>query len=192
LAVVVGMFGLHNAWVAAIGYHVGMMAMLTFDGGWGHARTLLDGRPRWRALAVLPLGLACGWLVYLCWPIFNVSSQFGASLGHLGITTASWPLFIAYFCVVNPWLEELYWRGYQGSASRRPVWNDLFFGGYHILVLAYFMPWPWLIIALLILSSTGWLWRQESRLSKGLLVPTASHFAADASIIIAVYLIASR
>jgi len=192
LAVVVGMFGLHSAWGAVFGYHLGMMLVLSLDGGWPGARRFGAGMQPWPLTATGAFGLSGGVLLYLCWPLLGLPPEFSQQLAALGISSATWPLFLAYFCLVNPWLEELYWRGYLGDDAWRPVWNDLFFAGYHLLVLSPFVWWPWLGVVLVGLVSAGWLWRQMARITRGLLIPLVSHFLADAAIMLTVYLFTTR
>ncbi len=48
---------------------------------------------------------------------------------------SSWPLFIAYFSLVNPFFEEYFWRGVLGSNSKKLYIGDAAYAGYHILIL---------------------------------------------------------
>lgn len=75
----------------------------------------------------------------------------------------------------------------MGSDSKRIVLNDLLFSGYHIFVLAGKMDPFWLIAIFLILSLTAWYWRLINKSNEGLLPSVASHFAADAMIMLAIY-----
>lgn len=187
LAVIVGMIWLRNAWMAAVGYHLGMAAILALDRGWPRRRTAQSGgRPLHVAAAVLG-GLGAGVAIFLLWPLFGVPRGFGSLLARFGLSGASWPLFILYFCAINPWLEEFFWRGYLGAADRTPARHDFFFAGYHVLVMAFFVHWSWAAATLLILASVAWGWRQATRYYDGLLVPIVSHLCADVSIIMAVY-----
>ena len=106
----------------------------------------------------------------------------------MGLDSGSF-LFFAWYSVVNPWLEELYWRGYQGSALRRPSVRDVLFGGYHVLVLVLLVEWPFAVLAGVALAFAAWLWRQVTRRFEGLLVPVATHTLADLGIVAAVYVL---
>jgi len=57
------------------------------------------------------------------------------------------------------------------------------FAGYHILVLAWFIKLPWLIIAFIVLTAAAYIWRYTASKLEGLVVPLLSHIAADVSII---------
>jgi len=189
VAVLIGMYGLHSAWAAVFGYHLSMALVLTLDGYWAQARRLGAGGPAWLRAGGALFGIGGGAALYLLWPWLGVPAGFGRTLAQLGLTEAAWPLFLVYFCAVNPALEELYWRGYLHHPSRRLIPNDLLFAGYHLLVLAGYFAWPWLIAVFIGLTAAAWLWRQLARHTGGLLVPYLSHVAADAGIMGAVYVL---
>ena len=88
-----------------------------------------------------------------------------------------------YFSTVQPFLEELYWRGYLESGRKYFSWTDLAFAGYHILVLAWFIKLPWLVIAFIVLAGAAYVWRYMAARLEGLIVPLLSHIIADVSII---------
>jgi len=192
LAVLVGMYLFHSAWAAVLLYHLGMALVLTLGRGWGALRGLGAGRQPLGLAATSLFGVSGGVLLYVLWPLLGVPPGVGASLAHLGITQTAWPAFIAYFCLVNPWLEEIYWRGYLGDSAARPVPNDVLFAGYHVLVLASFIRWPWLLAVLVVLAGAGWLWRQQARRTGGLLASAVSHFLADTGVFLTVYLLVIR
>jgi len=187
LAVAVGLYAFHNAWVTLLGYHVGMIVVLAAAGHLGEAGQLLKLRRLPLALLAVLFGAIGGVLLYLLWPILGIRLDFGAALGRLGLAGKSWLVFILYFSLVNPWLEELYWRSYLGSPGKSVILNDLLFSGYHLGVLALFVSIPWLLAVFLILSGSAWLWRQFARLSDGLLLPVLSHMAADLTLILVIY-----
>jgi membrane protease YdiL (CAAX protease family) len=89
-----------------------------------------------------------------------------------------------YFATVQPFLEELYWRGYLKYGCKYFSWTDFAFAGYHILVLAWFIKLSWLVIAFIILSVAAYTWRYIAYKFKGLMIPLLSHIVADISIIV--------
>ena len=189
LAVLIGLYGLRNAWVACLGYHLGLVCLLTLGRQCPPARRLLAGFS-WQHAALSVLGgAAAGAALYYCWPVFGFPPAFGQQMAHLGITNAWWPAFLTYFVCVNPLLEECAWRASLGSPSRAPIWHDVAFAGYHSVVMALFLGWPWLLVALAALTAVGWTLRQLARDTGGLLIPIIAHAAADAGIMLAVFAI---
>ena len=134
-------------------------------------------------------GLLGGLIIYFLAPYSGLISNLNPVLLSLGLSGSLWLIFVIYHSTINPWFEELYWRGYLGSSKKGLVLTDFIFSGYHLLVLALFLNWYWLILAFIILTIAAWFWRQLARKNKGLLISILSHMAADASIMIVAYLL---
>jgi uncharacterized protein len=184
----IGLFLLHNAWVALLGYHLGMIIILFLDKKLLTVKSLFQNSNRKILIINAVLGGAAGLLIYLMWPFLGLSGNITPFIQSIGLTPAIFPYFMAYFVLINPWLEELYWRGYLGSNSKRLTLHDLLFAGYHIMVLAGQIEIIWLVTVFIILSLTAWFWRQSDRWSQGLATSVISHLVADASIIWVVYI----
>lgn len=190
LAVVVGMYLLHSAWASILFYHAGMVMVLTATRSWGTGRPVSGGHAWLVLLGVAAASATAGIIIFVLWPIMKLPQLvLAAELVKLGLQNAGWILFILYYFTVNPVLEELFWRGYLGSTSRLPTWNDAWFSGYHLLVIFLFVGWPWLILSFVILLTVAWFWRQLTDHYQSLWPPIASHAAADFGIIGAVYLL---
>lgn len=187
-AVLVGLYALGNAWVAVIGYHLGIACVITAAGSWRRARDLLRGWSVRATLALVPVFLAAGVAIYLAWPVARLEQVDPATaLAELGLDRGALWLF-AWYSLINPWLEELYWRGFLYRETRRPAACDLLFGGYHVLVLLLLVEWPFAVLAGVALAAAGWVWRLLVRRYDGLLVPVLTHLAADVAIVTAVIL----
>ncbi len=182
----VGMYILGNAWLAIGLYHAGVMCALKF--GRGGPKRCTKGMDKVGRLYLLTIVYAAGGvLLYVLWPYTNIDSKTASEqLRNYGLNQQTWGYFFAYFCLVNPILEELFWRGYLGEDTRRPVMNDLFFAGYHALVLAAFADLIWIVPVIAACVLAGWLWRMLRMMSNELLIPVITHLAADVSIVIAV------
>lgn len=184
--VLIGIYLLRNVWIAILGYHMGVAIFLLFS------RDRRSGEPRPADKSSLltafniAVGLCTGILLYALWPLLGISANFGARLNVLGLT--SWLAFGIYYCVVNPIVEELFWRKSLETDSRFPAWNDFMFAGYHMLVLALFIRWEWLIASYILLVFASWMWGQSSRLKHGFSIIIASHLLADIGIIIVAYM----
>lgn len=186
LAVVFGILTLQSAWGALIGFHLAL------------APLLLSNRTRiWLLLApvsmrfLLPfalLGLMAGFGLWLAWPLTGIPADYPARVESLGLHGETWLPFIAYFTIINPFLEEPYWRGILGSNSRLPQPVDFLFAGYHVFILALFASPLWVLVGFLILAGAGWLWRQAARHTNSLLPAVLFHALADFSILLVLYL----
>jgi hypothetical protein len=186
-SVLLGLYALGNAWVAVLGYHVGIAVVLTLARAWPSARSLLRGFCARSVLLLAPVFLLAGPAIYLAWPLAHLESvELGSALSDLGLDSSAL-VFFAWYSVANPWIEELYWRGFLGSDRAAPVLADVLFGGYHVLVLWLLVDWPFAVAAGVVLAATGWLWRMLVRRCGGLLVPALTHLVADAAIVAAIF-----
>jgi len=190
VAMLVGLHLLRSAWISFVLYHGLILAVMLGRDDRSHWRSLRSGWHPGLGLGAVVFGLAGGGLLYLLAPLADVDAALLApALDRLGLHGTSWRLFVAYHALVNPWFEEVFWRGKLGCDTRRPVFTDALFAGYHVLVLVLFLDWPWVVLSFAILTAAGWLWRQLRARCRGLLVPVVSHMAADASIMAVAYLL---
>lgn len=187
VTVAIGLFGARSAWVAILGYHAGLLAILLSEKPAIPISRLFKSNNVPGSIGYALVGASSGAALYLFWPVFDITETLPADLAGIGLTFSSWPYFIAYSSLVNPWLEEYFWRGYLGSSSRRLILNDIFFSGFHLLILYGKTGTSWMLFALLLLTFAGWSWRQAIHKTEGLLTPALAHMAADFSILMAVY-----
>lgn len=187
-AIVIGIHVWPSAWVALLGFHLALAIPLL-----PHLRTLpthffAPVSPVW-FLPMACLGLLGGVAVWMLWPYIGIAEHYHANLASLGMMTSdfSWPLFITYFSLVNPWIEEAFWRHLLTSPARGPALVDFLFAGFHILILVLFIGPFWWLVALLILSITGWVWRIITQRTGSLLPAIIFHIFADFSIVWVVY-----
>ena len=103
-------------------------------------------------------------------------------LAGLGIQAGMLLPLATYYCLVNPWLEEVIWRGRLGSGHPLPNRWDLAFAGYHALVLAQFVTLGWTLVAVAALAVVAWLWRRLSSRAGGLAMPAVAHATANVSL----------
>ncbi len=187
ITIACGLFILHKAWVSILSYHLGMGIVLLLFGNRAHFAQIDPSGNLKILIVMVVLGGMGGLLLFLFWPLLGIPSDIDQNLHDLGLTAATWPYFIGYFILINPWLEELYWRGYLDQGDKRITLNDVLFSGYHILVMVGVVSLMWIIIVFVILSLGAWFWRQINHLSQGLSTSIASHLAADAGIILTIY-----
>jgi membrane protease YdiL (CAAX protease family) len=187
LTVGIGFLVLHNVWVAVLSYHLGMIAVILLSGTRISLKSLFQ-RTNNKILPVLAaIGLCGGMLLYVLWPFLSIPDNIGYYLQNRGLTDQVWPFFITYLIIVNPFLEEFYWRGFLSNPSKGIIVNDFFFSGYHILVLGSNVAPVWSAVVFAVLTGAAWFWRQTNRISSNLLPSLACHLAADASILLVIY-----
>ena len=186
-AVWAGLFVFKNAWVTLIGFHLAILIALAFLRS--SLRVDVFFKPaklRHIALSVI-LSASSGLGLYLLWNIFGIVADFPARLAVLGLNSSTWVVFILYFSLVNPFIEEYFWRGNLGSDTRRLYLGDVVYAGYHLMIVwDKARMWSVLVI-FFVLISAGWLWRQLYRRDGSLLAPVLGHIAGDLSILLAVF-----
>lgn len=126
----------------------------------------------WIALhIVVCIGLFYG-LVYLAGVKgFDVSTL--RAFGQAGIG------FSIYFILVNPILEEWFWRGIQAPKNRGLIVEDIAFGSFHALILAPFLIPLYIVGFVSGLIAVAWIWRQLRWHLNGLAVPWIGHVLGD-------------
>jgi len=186
-----GMYLLSSGWAAILGYHLAICVALFAGGGFRGARALVRGWSGRLGALLVAVCLISGALIAVLWPMIHLEGiTMGASLERVKLGGWSWLAFIAYYSLVNAWLEELYWRGWYPTVVRRGFVADLLFAGYHVLVVALFIGWPWVVVSFVILAGTAFVWRLVARHKGGLALPVAAHMTADVSIIVAIAVLA--
>ena len=190
LAVLAGLHLAGSAVIAVVGYHLGICLILTVARRWSLLEEVRRGFALVPALLFGPVCLSAAAAIYLLWPVASTEGvTMSGQLARLGLDPTWWPPVVVYSLVVNPVLEEIYWRGFLGSDRKGPAVSDLLFAGYHALVLALFVRWPFVVAGTITLVAAGWFWRTLRRRYEGLAIPVLGHLLADAGILIAVALI---
>jgi len=190
VAVMVGLYVLKNAWIAIGLYHSGIAVFLMA----GNRKSLLKkAYAGWNSLmaaASVLMAAVSIFIILFLWEYMQLENMpLILALANFGLHGTSWFFFMIYFSTVQPLLEELYWRGYLECADKYFSWTDFAFAGYHILVLAWFIKLPWLIIAFIVLTAAAYIWRCLALKFEGLAVPLLSHIVADISIIAMTYIL---
>jgi len=186
VCVFLGIIVLHSGWGALIGFHLGLMPVLILN--WRVVSRSVFVPVAWHKLwPVATSGFIAGPGLWLLWICFGVPPEFQLKVASLGLAGANWPIFIAYFTIVNPWLEEAFWRGILTSPSRYPAMIDFLFAGYHLIILSMFVGLAWMMFAFVVLSTAGWLWRRVSRYTHSLLPAVLAHMLADLTILCVLY-----
>jgi len=187
LAVGIGLFWFQHAWVALLGFHFAIVLSLLFARPHLPLKILFKSSDiRWVFLSIL-LCSSSGISLYFFRSYSGFGNDLPAQIESLGLNSSNWMAFIAYFSLVNPFIEEYFWRGYLGNTTNGLYLSDFLYAGFHALVLMDKMPTDSIMYSLTVLTFAGWLWRQIARADQGLLAPVLGHMAADFTILTAVY-----
>lgn len=187
LAVGTGIFWFQNAWAALLGFHGAILLSLWLAKSQFPLTTLLKSNDlRWVLLNILLSGSG-GVFLYLFWSSLGIASDLSAHIEALGLNSSTWAVFIVYFSLVNPFLEEYFWRGYLGSPTKNLYISDFIYAGFHALVMIGNVKVTSLIYSLIVLVLAGWFWRQIARANQGLLAPALGHMTVDFTILLAIY-----
>ena len=187
LAVGLGIFVFHNAWIALLAFHLVIIASLFLAKPNLPISVLTKSNNlHWVILSVLLCG-SSGLTLYFLWEYFSVATDLSIQVESFGLNISTWPAFMAYFTFVNPFIEEYFWRGYLGNSTKDFSVSDLLYAGYHGLILIDKVQIGPIIYSLIALTTASWLWRQIAREDHGLLAPVLGHMAADLTILLAIY-----
>ncbi len=189
LAVWVGLFWFKSAWLALAGFQIAILFVLVI----ARPNIPIDilfrtNHSKW-IFTSMALCASSGLAIYYLRQFLGMTENLSSQLEGIGLNKSTWPWLITYFSLVNPFIEEYFWRGYLGSERTGFDIGDLIYAGYHGLVLMGKIHPLMIFLALVGLTFIGWFWRQISRADDGLLIPVLGHLAADFSILMSVYLI---
>jgi membrane protease YdiL (CAAX protease family) len=183
-AVIIGLYILKNAWITIGLYHIPIALFLIGGDRKGLLKKIRTGSNCKIAAVSIILAAMIFPIIFFCWRYMQLESvHLNTALADFGLHGASWFFFMIYFSIIQPFLEELYWRGYLQSNHRYFSWADFAFAGYHMLVLGLFIKPAWLVIAFIVLTGAARVWRYIAYKLQGLAVPLLSHVAADISIV---------
>ena len=188
IAVSIGLYLLHSAWLAMLMYHCGMILFLIVFGKGNLKMWHLFSGLNLKVLSVATvIGSLSGVVIYTLWHFIALEdANIDVTLTKYGLAGLSWYLFMVYFSIANPLLEELFWRKLLYKKGIRPFLLDIAFAGYHVLVLYLFINWLWVFLAFLLLVVAARTWRYLYSILNGLAVPWLSHTVANISIVLAV------
>lgn len=188
IAVGVGLFIFRSAWSSLLTFHIAIIISVLVAKPNIPVKILFTSRDiKWILVSALLCG-SSGITLYLWWDRFGIASDLAAHIAAMGLYTSTWIPFIAYFTLVNPFVEEYFWRGYLGSNARNFDVSDFLYAGFHGLILRNDVQVSMIIYSLALLVLAGWFWRQIARLDGGLLAAVLGHATADFMILMAVYL----
>lgn len=183
LTIAIGLFWVRSAWAALLGFHVAIISSLLLARPNIPISFLLRIQEiKWVVLSILLCG-SSGISLYFLWSYFGIAVDLSAQLKAIGLTASTWPSFIAYFVLVNPFVEEYFWRGFLGSTIQSVSVYDAIYAGYHVLILIGKVHYASIVFAFALLTLASWFWRQITYKGGGLLAPVLGHMAADLTVL---------
>ena len=189
-AMALGLYLFQSAWLAIAIYHLSMILAIAVTMSSQQIRQIFKGYRFSTLLIFIGLCFQAGPCFYILDQSIDTSS-WSSLFEKWGLTGLNLWAFIIYFSIINPIIEESFWRNLLGSHHRRPTLEDFLFGSYHSLILSFLMPIPYILLCVGCLTAIAYLWRQTTNRLGGTLIPIISHAIADLSIILVVYHIIS-
>jgi hypothetical protein len=187
LGVMVGLFLFRKAWSSLLSFHVAILLSLVLAKANIPIKFLFTSRDiKWILLSILVCG-SSGISLYFFWDRFEIAEDLADRVAVMGLHSSNWPAFIAYFTLVNPLLEEYFWRAFLGSTTANFHRSDFLYAGFHGLILWNKVQPEMVLYSLALLILAGYFWRQIMREDQGLLAAVLGHMAADLTILLAVY-----
>ncbi len=193
VAVVLGLYVFKNVFVALAIYYSAIAFFIVIKSEKSLLRTIFSGCNSCAA-AGSAIVFACGGVViFLLWPYAKLENvNLTSTLAEYGLNGATCYIFVAAATILNPLLEELFWRGCFQNDPTRPAFIDVVFAGYHVLALVLVIKVPITILAFVVLFSASWWLRFMKHKFGGLAVPYIAHLVADVSIIAGIYFLISE
>ncbi len=194
-AVGIGLYVFGSAWITVGLYYGGAIIYIAATGrkelmagpaAWAGSAPILRTRDRGLAIVTCGVFALAGVALYYLWPVAaRANVDLGGFLEAMGLGGRRFRGFAVLFCLLNPVVEEVFWRGCLEDDRRGVSWIDAAFAGYHVPVLVMVINVGVSAVAFAILCTTSWYLRRLRHESRGLGIGWAAHFLADVSIMTA-------
>lgn len=183
LAIVVGLYVFKSASVAIGSYYFVIVCVVAMCSPVDLFKSLFVG---WHSRAVIIfVGVTAmvGPAILFFWPramldgivLSDMIGQYGIDAGAIG------PFSMAAV-IINPIMEEVYWRGCLPGKTAGPGWVDVAFGACHVPILMLVIRPQFIVGVFIVLVCAGWAFRYIRLKTGGLLVSWIGHAVADAGI----------
>lgn len=172
------------AWSALVFYHAGCLVAVWLAGGTG--RSVRLGLPAALGLGALSAAVVLG-AGALAWEWRLLPQGEVAAWSRWGVRPPLDRIWLVVYVLVNPWVEERYWRGALlsepvqarfGRAATRAL-AILGFGIHHAVVLGASLGWGRGLVLVLPVVAAGAIWTVMRERSGGIAPAIASHRGAD-------------
>lgn len=183
IAVLVGMYLFQNAFLSLILYHIGMGTAIILFHKKIDFTTLFQVKNRVLASVLITMCGISGFAIYALWTtIQKTGSDTATILASFQLIGTTKIIFLIYFAVIHPLLEEIYWRFLLDAKARFISVQEILFALYHLLVVQFFVQPIYLIYTFVGLVGIARLWRylKQDLTEHGTII--ISHAVADFSI----------
>jgi len=201
-AVGIGLYVFGSAPIAVGLYYGGVINYIAATGhkellagpaAWAGNLPILRARDRRLAVVICGVFALAGVAVFYLWPVATRADvDLAGFLAAMGLGGRRFGVFAVMFCLLNPVVEEVFWRGCLDDGRRGVSWIDAAFAGYHVPVLLMVMNVGMSAAAFAILCTTSWCLRRLRHKSGGLGIGWTAHFLADVSIMTATWVLLVR
>lgn len=211
LAVIIGLYIFHHAYIALLLYHSLIWGYMYTQKRYNifeqDTQTKEVKKSLWTKYIVFVLITACsGPLVYtyirflqpyLQKAIKIPPLQLFDYLAYYQVFSFSIPLFIVYFGIVHPLIEQKHWRALfyhinLNHDKKMGIILHLLFALYHIVVLYTLMPFPILLLVFWLLFFVSIIWNYFMKHNISFTYLLVSHIITDTSMVIGVAIIYVR
>lgn len=188
LAVVLGIFCFRNAFIAVLLYHLILLICTISINRSESIKQLRTGFHKFFGPLICIGGILPGIIIYYFWPIARLNSvDLIEIMKSLELSNTSFLFFAVYSCLINPFLEESFWRGCFKPKTWFPDYIDGLFAGYHAIILLPVVKPLFVLLSFLALAFVSWFFRLLFRRTGGLLIPLITHIIADMAILFALW-----
>lgn len=105
LCVYIGLYLLENAWAGVLGFHFGILLVLIIKRPKVLPTILFKSKNlKWILINTFICG-SSGFVIYYARSLFGITDNISVQLAELGLNKSTLIPFIAYFSLVNPFLE---------------------------------------------------------------------------------------
>lgn len=187
ISIIIFLYHYKNPLLALVIYQLGMiMELILFRRQLRYK--VKDGWDLFFGLASTVLTLVSFMIVFLLWDTIFIDMKLNEKMIIYNLNKPMiFLLFSTILILINPVIEELFWRDLLNS-ERFIALEDFGFAFYHGFVLILFFPWylTLSIVGCLLIVSVGW--KLITNKFKGLAIPVLMHILADCCIIGITYL----
>ncbi len=211
IAVIIGLYIFHNAWLSIILYH----GQIIFWWALGHNSSkkiiypldsnlsfhrfhykIHHGLDRIKKLilqAILPISALAGVTCYILLPSMlretgSLTSGLSLWLNQNNLIGIALLLLIPYFGIIHPFIEQLHWQPLTSPSHPYAYISHLTFAAYHALVIYPILQPVWTLLCVVALACISILWGNLRHQKNKLYMVYLSHMLADLGIIIATYI----